>query len=196
MTRTQRDMALAPMAHLPDSGPDESLRQLYQAYGSIILNYLIRLTGGDRHKAEDIRQETFIRAWRHPEARGADGQWSRPWLFTVARRIAIDQVRAALIRPAELGDVRLEDRSQEDDGYDRLLDREEVRAALAALPERLRDVLVEVYFLDHSVAEAAEALNLAQGTIKSRTFYGLRALRGELAKRGFLQLDDELADAH
>lgn len=186
MTGTQFDMALVPTAHSPDSGRDESLRQLYQAYGSIILNYVIRLTGGDRHKAEDIRQETFIRAWRHPEARAADGQWSRPWLFTVARRIAIDHVRAALTRPTELGDVRIDDRSQEDDGYDRLLDREEVRAALAALPERLRDVLVEVYFLDRSVAEAAEALNLAQGTIKSRTFYGLRALRGELTKRGFL----------
>ena len=144
MTRTQRDATPATASQSPDSDPDELLRQLYDAYGSVVLNYLIRLTGGDRHKAEDIRQETFIRAWRHPEARGGDGRWSRPWLFTVARRIAIDHVRAASTRPAELGDVRLEDRSPADDGYDWLLDREEVRGALASLPDRLRDVLVQV----------------------------------------------------
>ena len=169
------------------SVPDESFRQLYHAHGSAILNYLIRLTGGDRHRAEDMLQETLMRAWRHPEARGATGEWSRPWLFTVARRIAIDQVRAALTRPTELHDERLDERPLLDDGYERLVDREEVRAALASLPDRLRDVLIEIYFLDHSVAEAAQALGVPAGTIKSRTFYGLRALREALIERGFLR---------
>jgi RNA polymerase sigma-70 factor, ECF subfamily len=167
--------------------PDESFRQLYQAYGAVVLNYLIRLNGGDRHRAEDILQETFIRAWKHPEARGDNGEWSRPWLFTVARRIAIDQVRAASTRPAELGDVRLEDRPEHDDGYEWLMDRDEVRGALALLPDRFRNVLIEIYFRDHSVAEAAEALGIAPGTVKSRTYYGIRALREALAERGFFQ---------
>ena len=167
--------------------PDESFRQLYQAYGSLVLNYLIRLSGGDRHRAEDILQETFIRAWKHPEARADNGEWSRQWLFTVARRIAIDQLRAASTRPAELGDVRLEDRPEHDDGYEWLMDRDEIRGALASLPDRLRSVLIEVYFRDRSVAGAAEALGVAPGTVKSRTYYGVRALREALAERGFFQ---------
>jgi RNA polymerase sigma-70 factor, ECF subfamily len=170
----------------PDSVVDDSFRQLYEKHGAVILTYLVRLTGGDRHRAEDILQETMIRAWRHPEARLAAGEWSRPWLFTVARRIAIDQVRAARTRPNELNDERLEERSVVDDDYERLIDEEEVRHALAALPERLRVVLIEIYFRDHSVAEAAGTLGIPPGTIKSRTFYGLRALREVLIERGFL----------
>jgi len=165
---------------------DEPVRQLYEAYGPAVRNYLVRLTGGDRHRAEDVMQETFIRAWRHPEARRADGQWSRPWLFTVARRIAIDQVRSALARPSELGDHRLEDQPAVDDDYERLVERHEVQAALDALPERLRGVLMEVYFNDRSVAGTAQALGIAAGTVKSRTFYGLRALREALVERGYL----------
>jgi RNA polymerase sigma-70 factor (ECF subfamily) len=134
-------------------------------------------------------QETLLRAWRHPEA-ALSGEWSRPWLFTVARRIAIDHVRAAMVRPNEVIDERLDDRPELDDRYDRLVDEEEVRAALASLPDRLRDVLMEIYFRDHSVAEAAETLGVPQGTIKSRTYYGLRALREALIERGFLMQED------
>ena len=62
----------------PNSAPDESFRQLYNSHGTAVLNYLIRLTRGDRHRAEDILQETLVRAWRHPEARSVTGEWSRP----------------------------------------------------------------------------------------------------------------------
>jgi RNA polymerase sigma-70 factor, ECF subfamily len=163
------------------------LKELYDAHGSVLLSYLIRVTQGDRHKAEDILQETLVRAWRHPEARGTDGEWSRSWLFTVARRIAIDHLRAASTRPKEVNDQRLEERPQIDDLFARLIDIDEVRAALASLPDRLRDVLIEVYFRERSVAEAADILAVPAGTIKSRTFYALRALREALRARGFSQ---------
>jgi RNA polymerase sigma-70 factor (ECF subfamily) len=170
----------------PTSVPDEAFRELYRAHGPMLLSYLIRLTGGDQYRAEDMLQETLLRAWRHPEARTAMGEWSRPWLLTVAKRIAIDHVRAAIIRPGELHDDRLGDRAQIDDTYERFVDREEVRFALASLPDRLRVVLIEIYFKDHSVAEAARTLGIPPGTIKSRTFYGLRALREALIERGYL----------
>jgi RNA polymerase sigma-70 factor, ECF subfamily len=170
----------------PGPVPDEAVRDLYQAHGSVVLSFLLRLTHGDRHRAEDMLQETLIRAWRHPEARTPTGGWSRAWLFTVARRIAIDHARAARTRPSELNDERLAERPGPEDSFEPVVDRNEVRAAIAALPERLRSVLIEVYFRDHSVAETAQILGVPTGTVKSRTFYGLRALREELVARGFL----------
>jgi RNA polymerase sigma-70 factor, ECF subfamily len=169
----------------PGPVPDETVRDLYEAHGSVILNFLIGLNHGDRHRAEDMLQETLTRAWRHPEARTPTGEWSRAWLFTVARRIAIDHARAARSRPSELSDERLVDRPGPDDSIESLADRQEVRAAIAALPERLRSVLIEVYFRDRPVAEAAQVLGIPAGTVKSRTFYALQALREELIARGF-----------
>jgi RNA polymerase sigma-70 factor (ECF subfamily) len=166
--------------------PDEVFQRLYDVHGAALLGYLIRLTRGDRHRAEDILQETLIRAWRHPEARTTNGEWTRAWLLTVARRIAIDHLRAAMSRPNEFGDDRLDERTPVEDGIDRMVDRTEVRTALAALPERFRTVLIEIYYRDHSVAEAAQTLSVPDGTIKSRTYYALRALREALAERGYL----------
>lgn len=164
---------------------DAALRHLYQLHAPVLLSYLMRLTSGDRHRAEDMVQETLLRAWAHPEARAADGHWSRAWLFTVARRIAIDQLRTTQARPIELSDERIEAVPEIQDDIDRLLDAREVRAALADLPERLRGALVAIYFQERTIAEAAELLDVPPGTVKSRTFYALRALRDALVARGF-----------
>jgi RNA polymerase sigma-70 factor (ECF subfamily) len=163
------------------------MQDLYEKHGSVLLAYLMGLTRGDRHRAEDILQETLVRAWRHPEARSENGEWSRPWLYTVARNIAIDNVRAAMIRPVELGDDWIEERPMPNDQFEQLADYDVIRAALAALPERFRLVLVEIYLRERSVGETAEALNIPPGTVKSRTFYALRALREEMIKRGFIK---------
>jgi RNA polymerase sigma-70 factor (ECF subfamily) len=164
---------------------DEALRHLYQVHASDLLPYLIRLSGGDRHRAEDILQETLVRAWSHPEARGPDGRWTRAWLFTVARRIAIDHLRVIRARPTELPAERIEAYGVGGDEIERVLDAAEVRAALASLPERFRHTLIEIYFREHSIAEAARNLAVPPGTVKSRTFYALQALREALAARGF-----------
>ena len=95
----------------PDDALDTAVRALYHAHGAALLSYLMRLTKGDRDRAEDLLQETLLRAWKHPEARDADGAWSPQWLFTVARRIAIDHIRATVARPTEIGDERLDERA-------------------------------------------------------------------------------------
>jgi RNA polymerase sigma-70 factor (ECF subfamily) len=75
--------------------------------------------------------------------------------------------------------------SRAEDVIDKLVDASEVRAALNSLPERLRVTLVEVFFQERSVAEVADLLSVPPGTVKSRTFYGLKALREALIGRGF-----------
>lgn len=181
-----------PAGAAPDGDSDAAVRALYEAHGSALLSYLIRLTKGDRHRAEDLLQETLVRAWRHPEAR-VDGNWSRPWLFMVARRIFIDHVRAALARPTEVGDERLQERPATDDRIERVGEQAPILEAVLELPPRFRDVLIEVYFRDRSVAQAAEILGIPEGTVKSRSFYALRALRERFAERG-LVAGEGLAD--
>jgi RNA polymerase sigma-70 factor, ECF subfamily len=169
-------------------GSDQALRALYDTHGSALLRYLMRLTKGDRHKAEDLVQETLIRAWQHPQAR-VNGEWSRPWLFMVARRIAIDHFRATLARPAEVHDERLHDRPETDAGFDRITSRTAILEAVLELPAKYRDVLIEIYFRDQPVAKAAEILGVPEGTVKSRSFYALRALRQRYIEKGLLPRD-------
>ena len=64
---------------------DESLvRELYAEHAAPLLRYALRMTDGDRQRAEDIVQETLFRAWQHPEAIAE--RPARPWLFAVARK--------------------------------------------------------------------------------------------------------------
>jgi RNA polymerase sigma-70 factor (ECF subfamily) len=107
----------------------------------------------------------------------------------VARRLFIDHVRAVLARPMEVGDERLHERPQTDDSIERLGDQAQILEAVLELPPRFRDVLIEIYFRDRSVAKAAEVLGVPEGTVKSRTFYALRELRQRFAERGLLAGD-------
>ena len=92
----------------PHRDDDERLlRALFDDHASALLGYALRLTGGDRGRAEDVVQETLLRAWRHPQAVDPRRGPVRPWLFTVARRIAIDDHRARTRRPEETSDGAL-----------------------------------------------------------------------------------------
>jgi RNA polymerase sigma-70 factor, ECF subfamily len=104
-------------------------------------------------------------------------------LFTVARRIAIDAHRARVARPTEVGDSVLAVVPAADE-IDRSLDRILIVEALQSLSVEHRAVVVETYFHGRSVSEAARVLGVPAGTVKSRTFYALRALRLALAERG------------
>jgi RNA polymerase sigma-70 factor (ECF subfamily) len=157
------------------------IRALYAEHGSALLRYAIHLTGGDRQRAEDLVQETIVRAWRHPEAL-ADRP-ARPWLFAVARNLAVDAHRARQSRPHEVGQAVLETLPVEDDA-DRTLDSWAVAEALASLRPDHRKVIVETYYRGCTVAEAATTLGIPAGTVKSRTYYALKALKLALQERG------------
>jgi RNA polymerase sigma-70 factor (ECF subfamily) len=164
---------------------DALVRTLYQEHAGPLLMFALRLTGGDRQRAEDIVQETLLRAWRNADRLGTQGQQSlRPWLVTVARRIAIDEHRSLNARPAETYDRELEAFPSAADDTERVLRLMTVTDALRTLTQSHREILVETYFRGRTVPEAAEVLGLPLGTAKSRVYYALRALRTVLQQRG------------
>jgi RNA polymerase sigma-70 factor (ECF subfamily) len=166
-----------------DQAQEETLRALYDEHASALLSYTMRLTGRDRAAAEDIVQETLIRAWRNLD-KFEDGKGSvRSWLFTVARRIAIDAYRSQQARPIEVGDAMLSVVPAAG-AMDSSLDRIVVLDALASLSPDHRAVIFETYYRGRSIDEAAAALGIPAGTVKSRSYYGLRSLKLALAERG------------
>lgn len=161
---------------------DEDLvRALYAEHAAPLLRYALRMTDGDRQRAEDIVQETLLRAWMHPEA--IADRPARPWLFAVARNLAVDAHRARKARPHEVGESALSLVAVPDEA-DRVLESWAVADALQALRPDHRRVLLETYYRGRSVAEAATVLGIPAGTVKSRAFYALRALRLALEERG------------
>jgi RNA polymerase sigma-70 factor, ECF subfamily len=163
---------------------EQLLRALFDQHAPALLSYALRLVDGDRGRAEDVVQETLLRAWRHPDAMAPDRGSPRPWLFAVARRIVVDAHRRRRARPQEVGDDVLALIPTQEDDVDRALDAWLVADALDALSSAHREVLVQTYFAGRSVGEAAQVLGIPPGTVKSRTHYALQALRLALLERG------------
>ncbi|WP_081655915.1 sigma-70 family RNA polymerase sigma factor [Amycolatopsis vancoresmycina] len=161
------------------------MRALHEEHAAALWSYALHLTSGDRIRAEDVLQETLLRAWRSPSVLDQSQGSARAWLFTVARRIAIDGWRSASNRSEVVTDRPPEGTVA--DGTDRAVQGWLVAEALAELSERHREVLVLCYFHGYSVADAALKLGVAEGTVKSRTHYALRALRLVLEERGVTQ---------
>ena len=163
-----------------ESGSPEALiTALYNEHGRSLLAYAARLTN-DRSEAEDVVQETLLRAWKHPEVL-VNGQGSvRGWLLTVARNIVVDRARARSARPPEVPEHRSNPTVAPDRPED-VVDSITVLGAIDQLSPEHRNVLVELYWRGSSVAEAAERLSVPPGTVKSRAYYGLQSLRGIMA---------------
>jgi RNA polymerase sigma-70 factor, ECF subfamily len=163
-----------------DAGEPEALiRALYYEHGRSLLAYATRLTN-DRAAAEDVVQETLLRAWHHPEVL-VNGQGSvRGWLLTVARNIVVDRARARAARPSEVAEQPTRPTVAPDRPED-VVDSMAVLGAMDQLSPEHRNVLVELYWRGSSVAEAAQRLSVPPGTVKSRAYYGLQSLRGIMA---------------
>jgi RNA polymerase sigma-70 factor, ECF subfamily len=150
------------MLVIPDApgGPagdvDTAVRQLYALHAPALRRYVGRFCP-DRAGADDIVQETFIRAWRHLPQLSSEDFPVRPWLFRVARNLLIDA--------------------------DRVLDQQLVADALHQLSPAHRTVLVETFYRGRTLAKVARQLGIPDSTARSRLHYALQALRRQLEDR-------------
>ena len=161
-----------------------AVRALYDEYAAALWRYALRLTG-DRGRAEDVVQETLLRAWQHREVTNDSERSIRAWLFTVARNMIIDERRSSRFR----NEVRsLDDAAAPvhagPDEVNSALDRMLIGDAMAQLSTEHRAVIRRSYYLGRTTAQIAEDLQIAEGTVKSRLHYALRALRRELQDKG------------
>jgi RNA polymerase sigma-70 factor, ECF subfamily len=164
---------------------DAVITALYQSYRVPLLVFVLRLTGGDRQLAEDVVQETMVRAWRGAGRLDLSGPSLMPWLTAVARRIVIDEHRRKRARPAETGQDTVAETPVEDDTAATVL-RVVVADAMRQLTSSHRQALNETILRDRTVNQAAEALGIPVGTVKSRVHYALRVLQTVLVERGLV----------
>lgn len=157
------------------------LRELHDLHAAVIWRYVVHLTG-DATAADDVVQETLMRAWRTPRILEDDPTAVRSWLLTVARHLVVDEARSAHHRH-EATVERMPDRPRED-AVDGLFDSLLVVEALESLSEEHRAAIVHAYYVGRSTSELADVLGVPEGTVKSRLHYGLKALRLALQEKG------------
>ena len=160
------------------------LRALHAAHAGPIHAFALQATG-DRQAAEEIVQDTFLRAWRAMDRFDPQRGDVRTWLFAIARNLVVDHYRRGRARPATpVPNERLEQPESGVGDIERAMEVWQVTDALARLSAEHRDAITAIHVRGLSVAEAAERLGVPAGTVKSRVYYGLRALRLVLEETG------------
>ena len=174
------------MARLASTAVAETalMKALYDEHASVLWRYALRLTGDASH-AEDVVQETLLRAWQRPEVIGDTERSARAWLFTVARNMIIDDRRSARYRNVVAStDVEGAPEQSTPDEVNAALDRLLMADAMAQLSAEHRAVVERSYYRGWTTAQIAADLDIAEGTVKSRLHYALRALRLTLQELG------------
>ncbi|MFC5202445.1 sigma-70 family RNA polymerase sigma factor [Streptomyces kaempferi] len=175
--------ATAPAGSQPAHG-EHLLRALLADHARPLIAYVERILR-DRHTAEDIVQETLIRAWHHADRLCADEGSMRGWLLTVARNLAIDRIRSAYARHESVGAEHQGVR--QNDHADTTAASVDAMALLRHLSHEHREVLVHTYLQDKTVHETARILGVPAGTVKSRQHYALRQLRNRVRARAAVE---------
>jgi RNA polymerase sigma-70 factor (ECF subfamily) len=159
---------------------ERDVREAYSAHSGELYGFALRSLG-DAGLAEEAVQETFIRAWRAGERFDPEIGSLRTWLFAILRNVVIDLGRARAARP-RVAEGGIEPSVEP---LDQALLSWQVEEAMRRLGEDHRQVLIETYFRGRPYAEVAEELGVPEGTVKSRVYYGLRAMRVVLEEMGY-----------
>jgi RNA polymerase sigma-70 factor, ECF subfamily len=181
-----------PVSEVAALGSDEGVRAVYRAHGPELYRFALRGLG-DAGLAEEAVQETFLRAWQAADRFDERLGSLRTWLFAIVRNVVIDLSRARAVRPPIAGERETtidltRDRSV-DEALDLLVRSWEVDEALRKIGDEHRVALVEVHYKGRPYAEVANDLGVPPGTVKSRVFYGLRAMKLALEEMGWTDGD-------
>jgi RNA polymerase sigma-70 factor (ECF subfamily) len=165
------------------------VRVAYRAHGGELFRFAAQSLQ-DRGTAEEAVQETFVRAWRNRERFDPDIASLRTWLFAILRNVIIDLARARAVRPTVVeadgpGDRGRADVSDPFDATDSVITSWQLAEALARLSPDHRVAIVETHYRGRPYGEIAAELGVPVGTVRSRVFYGLRALRVTLEEMGW-----------
>jgi RNA polymerase sigma factor (sigma-70 family) len=159
----------------------DALGEVYDRYVAVVYGVAMTVTA-DRGAADGVTQEVFLDLWRQPERFDPSRGPLRPWLAMLAHRRAVETVRDRNIGPA--GDQRSAmsvDRVVDiDEIAQSVLNTEEVRTALGALPEDERAAIRLAYFAGKTYCQVAAELDVAAEVIKARIDSGLRRLARSL----------------
>lgn len=174
-------------------GDARAFEVLVRRHRTPVFSFLLRLTG-DRGRAEDLCQETFLKVVR------ASGEWAprarfQTWLYAIARNQAVDEARRQAFRraePLEAAGAAASPDPAPDAGAEATLLRPKLEAALAAIPEEQREVFLLREYAGLRFAEIAGVTGVPENTVKSRMRYALEALRERLAALG---VEPDAADA-
>jgi RNA polymerase sigma-70 factor (ECF subfamily) len=173
---------------LHDMALEESIRATFAAHGSELYRFAWSALG-EPGLAEEAVQETFLRAWRAGARYDPDRASPRTWLFAIAHNVVIDLAKARRRRPDVDSDTVEAAQGVVDDGIDQALLGWQVEEALRRLSTEHRQAIVEVYYRQRPATEVAAELGIPQGTLRSRLYYGLRALRLVLDEMGWADDD-------
>jgi RNA polymerase sigma-70 factor (ECF subfamily) len=167
--------------------PDEALMTaLYTEHYGVLLSFISRYVR-DRHRAEDLVQETLLRAWRHIDQLDTDNGRTRSYLLTIARNVVTNAWRAEQRRPRLVADDSAVETAPTSDTVDQLVEGWLISEALERLSADHQAVVRAVYYEGRSVADAAADLSVPEGTVKSRAYYAVRALRTVFEEMGVLR---------
>jgi len=159
---------------------EQDVREAYAAHSGELYGFAVRSLG-DAGLAEEAVQETFVRAWRAGERFDPEIGSLRTWLFAILRNVVIDLGRARSVRPG-VGEGGIEPTVEP---FEQALSAWQIEEAMRRIGSEHRRVIFETYYRGRPYAEVAKELGVPEGTVKSRVYYGLRALRVVLEEMGY-----------
>ncbi|ANY05552.1 RNA polymerase subunit sigma-70 [Pseudonocardia sp. HH130630-07] len=169
----------------PALDTETGLRAAYGAHGGELYRFALRQLG-DEGGAQEVVQEVFLRAWRRADAYDPSVASLRVWLFAIARNVVVDELRRLTVRPwrRQLTDAPESGTDTVGPADDTLVDTWLVEEALRRLRPEHRQAIVQAYLRGRPHAEIAAEAGVPIGTIRSRVFYGLKALRLAMDEMG------------
>ncbi|MEV4350023.1 sigma-70 family RNA polymerase sigma factor [Actinoplanes sp. NPDC049596] len=171
----------APLDHDERRRVAERMRALHAEHSRPLLRYLRAYTRTQKATAEDLLQETLLRAWRNVDSIPEQTENARRWLYTLARRAAIDFLRMRNSRPVEINFADMAVTPTLGDTTEMAIATESLKEAFRSLSDVHRTALSEMYLHGRNAEEIAGILGVPVGTVKSRVHYALQTVKAALA---------------